>query len=207
MHAAIAFPPTDLLQIEREVWTELSRAAYMPAHEWRRMVMSTLADDGWPDSRLMVVRECQPEERRLLIYTDARSLKARQLQADGRATLVAWSSTLGWQLRMRCHIEVITSGLSVASRWARIRLTPAAQDYLFPVAPGSDLSEMPPAPDDWGDAPSAAMDAYPHPNTVAHHHFAVLSVTVQRLDWLALTAQGHRRARFDAPGKGRWIAP
>ncbi|MFM2056306.1 MAG: hypothetical protein RLY71_691 [Pseudomonadota bacterium] len=209
MQAVESVPPSDLAQLERDIWEELALAVRQRTHGWRHMALATRSEDGWPDVRTVVLRECQVEERRLLIYTDARSVKVRQLQADDRATLVAWSADLGWQLRLRCRIQVLTEGLSVASRWARIRLTPAAQDYLFPLPPGADLSDHVPEDDQEGWLDSGlATDLPPHhPDTVAHHYFAVLEIQVQSIDWLALTPQGHRRARFDAPGCGRWLAP
>lgn len=216
MQAAALRPTSDLAQIEHEIWDELSRAARQPTHAWRRMVLSTQADDGWPDARTVVLRECRSDDQRLYVYTDARSVKVRQLQNDERAMLVAWSADLGWQLRLRCHIRPVTSGLSVASRWARIRLTPAAQDYLFPLPPGSDLPGEPSEqlPDDdregWLDSqPALPADLadVEHPNTVPHHNFAVLEIEVLSVDWLSLAPHGHRRARFEAGGTRRWLAP
>lgn len=209
MHAAVSTLPSDLAQIERDLWFELARAAREPGHEWRQMSLATTAADGWPDTRTVVLRECDPEERRLRFYTDARAGKAKQLLADPRGTLVAWSAQLSWQLRLRCQFDVITSGLSVASRWARIRLTPGAQDYLFPLAPGEELRE-----DEAIYGPSALTSSVqevggwqPHPNTVAHHHFAVLCADVVSIDWLELAPRIHRRARFDSGGSARWLAP
>jgi pyridoxamine 5'-phosphate oxidase len=36
--------------------------------------------------------------------------------------------------------------------------------------------------------------------------FAVISATVTAIDWLELSAEGHRRAVFDAAG-ARWVQP
>ena len=110
--------------------------------------------------------------------------------------LVLWSPALGWQLRLRVALSLETSGLRVSSRWAKLKLTPAAQDYLSPMAPGTALNPS---------TPGTALDA-PAPERQSREHFAVLAAQVQSVDWLELHAQGHRRALFSAAGAA-WITP
>jgi hypothetical protein len=135
----------------------------------------------------VVLRDLETESRTLLIYTDSRSPKAMQLAAHPHGTLVLWSESLGWQLRLRVTLTLETAGLRVSSRWAKLKLTPAAQDYLSPLAPGSKLGN-----------PEAPRES--------REHFAVITAQVQSVDWLELHADGHRRARFD-PAGGAWLAP
>jgi hypothetical protein len=110
-----------------------------------------------------------------------------QLKASPDATLVFWSRQLGWQLRCRLRVEVAEDGLAVSSHWARIKLTRAAQDYLSPLAPGMPIGPVPPALD-------------------RREHFALLSAQVLEIDWLELSADGHRRARF-ADRAADWLQP
>ena len=110
-----------------------------------------------------------------------------QFQARPRATLVLWCAQLGWQLRLRLALEVETSGLAVSSRWARLKLTPAAQDYLSPLPPGTPLDQ-------------------PLPERTSREHFAVVTGRIEAIDWLDLHADGQRRAAFDGQG-ARWLAP
>ncbi|MEY4753252.1 MAG: hypothetical protein RJA44_927 [Pseudomonadota bacterium] len=205
MHAKPYLSPADLGQIERQIWAELERAAHDPGHDWRRLTLATVTPEGLPDARTVVVRECDVDARQLLIYTDARSPKVRQLRQQPGAVLVACAPGWRWQLRLRCSIEVQTAGLSVASRWATIRLTPGAQDYLFPQAPGQELA--PDELDDDSEELPSLSGTGAHPNTIAHHHFCVLTATVQSIDWLELAPQGHRRALFESNGRRCWLAP
>jgi pyridoxamine 5'-phosphate oxidase len=80
-----------------------------------------------------------------------------------------------------------TAGLAVSSRWARVKMTPAAHDYLSPLPPGSPLDQ-------------------PIIERGGREHFAVVMATVTSIDWLELHAQGHRRALFDGRGR-RWLVP
>ncbi|MBU6258857.1 MAG: pyridoxamine 5'-phosphate oxidase family protein [Burkholderiales bacterium] len=178
----------DLAAIEAALWQELGRATRDKAHGWRIGVLASAGDDG-ADARSVVLREFDAATRELSIYTDARSPKVQQLGADPRATLVLWSAALGWQLRLKLSVRVETCGLTVSSRWALLKMTPAAHDYLSPLPPGTAL-------------PSALQP----PERGTRDHFAILIARVEAVDWLELHAQGQRRACFGA-GPGGWLAP
>jgi hypothetical protein len=172
--------------IEAAVWAELAAAPHDKHHGWRLAVLATV-DGERADARSIVLRDVEFDTRSLVFYTDARSPKVRQFEAHPQATLVMWSQPLGWQLRLRVSLALETSGLAVSSRWARLKMTPAAQDYLSPLAPGSPLDR-------------------PNIERGTREHFAVVTAKVDAIDWLELHAAGQRRALFDGSGR-RWLAP
>lgn len=176
----------DLRDIEAALWRELAGCVGDRAHPWRTGVLATVDGEG-ADARTVVLRECDREAHTLTIYTDARSPKVGQIAAQPRGMLVLWSDALGWQLRLRVQLAVETAGLRVSSRWARLKMTPAAHDYLSPLPPGSALVHAVQTRESRG-------------------HFAVVTAQVEHVDWLELHAQGHRRAQFDTQG-ARWVAP
>lgn len=184
----------DLSQIEADLWRELALATQQRDHAWRRCVVATAGLDG-PEARTMVLRECDPPGRWLALYTDARSPKLKQVVADPRAQIVCWSPVLKWQLRLRCRLQLETEGLAVSTRWARVRFSPGAQDYLSHLPPGAVLEPATPH-----------AQGKPHPDAIEHHHFAVLIAHVQAIDWLELHEAGHRRAVFDG-NTSAWRAP
>ena len=173
-------------EIQAAVWAELAAAPHDKAHPWRVGVLATVADDT-ADARSVVLRDLDPPGRSLLIYADSCSPKAAQMAAHPRGTLVLWSPTLGWQLRLRVALSMQTSGLEVSSRWARMKMNPGAQDYLSPLPPGTRVE-------------------HPHPERGSRGHFGVISAAINSIDWLELHADGHRRAHFDADG-AHWVAP
>jgi pyridoxamine 5'-phosphate oxidase len=180
--------------IESALWHELAAATKHRGHEWRHGVLATVDGDA-ADARTVVLRDSDAAGRELLIYTDERSPKVRQIDAHPLGTLVLWSKTLGWQLRLRVALSLESSGLAVSSRWAQLKMTPAAQDYLSPLPPGSAI-----------DTPEDLAPGHPNPDRGTRDFFAVLTAQVQAVDWLELRAEGQRRARFDARG-ARWLAP
>ncbi len=175
-----------LPEIDTAVWAELAGCVSHKAHAWRVGVLAT-TDGAVADARTIVLREVDVEARTLMFFTDARSPKVRQVDSHPEGTLVLWSPQLGWQLRLRVSLSLQTSGLAVSSRWARLKMSPAAQDYLSPLAPGSALD-------------------HPTPERGTREYFAVATAQVTAMDWLELHAEGHRRALFDGDG-GRWVAP
>ncbi len=188
----------DLTQIEAAVWRELETAVTGRGHPWRVGVLATRDGDG-VDARNVVLREIDSATRTLRFFTDARSPKAQQIEQYPAGSLVLWSAALGWQLRLRVALTMENSGLAVLSRWARMKLTPAAQDYLSPLPPGSSLGSS------LGSTP-AAPPALAQPARESRDHFAVVAAEVMAVDWLELDARGHRRAVFDG-GPARWVTP
>ena len=185
--------------VQAAVWRELEQAARSKDHAWRTSVLAT-ADGDRADARTVILREVDAPAQLLRLFTDARSAKAAQLQCQPGGLIVMWSAALSWQLRLRVMLTLHTDGLAVSSRWARVKLTPAAQDYLSPLAPGAALGEL--------GAPGLANDgsAPVTPDRESRAHFAVIEAQVTTIDWLELHADGHRRAIFDAAG-ARWVQP
>ena len=177
-----------LAAISAELWAELGRAVIDKQHAWRTPVLATISGDA-ADARTVVLREVDARQRQLLIYSDERAGKVRQLLAHPNGTLVMWSPRLGWQLRCRVRLALEMSGLAASSRWARIKLSPAAQDYLSPLPPGTPL-------------PAQA----PGHTAPEREYFSVISAEVTSIDWLELHADGHRRARFEG-GASQWLQP
>jgi pyridoxamine 5'-phosphate oxidase len=181
-----------LAAIEAEIWQQLERAAHDKQHEWRAMVLATV-DGDMADARTVILREVDVRQKQLLTFTDDRARKVAQLLRNPRGTAVMWSPTLNWQLRCRVLLSLEMTGLAATSRWARIKLTPAANDYIARLAPGSPL----PASRDVQRA--AASDA-----ALKREYFAVVNAQVLSIDWMELHADGHRRAVFDVHG-ARWV--
>jgi hypothetical protein len=187
--------PTDpevLAELASRLWDELVLATSTRGHAWRTPALATVGLDGAPELRTVVLREVDPDQHRVVLYTDARSPKVAQLAQEPRASLLLWSADLGWQLKLSLAVTVETTGLGVSSRWARLKMSPSAQDYLSPLPPGSRLDP-------------ADRQALPERDSRAH--FAVLNTQVLSMDWLQLDRAGHRRARFTAGEPPVWLQP
>jgi len=174
--------------IHAEVWRQLTLATTDRTHPWRTSVLATV-NGHMADARTVVLREIDERGRRFLIYTDERAAKVPQLLSHPVGTLVMWSAEMGWQLRCRVHLALEMTGLAASSRWARIKLSPAAQDYLAPLPPGTPLDS----------------DAPPH-EPLTRDYFSVITAKILSMDWLELHDRGHRRASFEG-NAARWLQP
>ncbi len=103
--------------------------------------MLATTDGQIGDARTVILREADQAQHALLVYTDARAGKVAQIAEHPQGTLVMWSPALGWQLRLRVQLQTVTDGLELSSRWAQLKLSPAANDYLSPQAPGAPLDQ------------------------------------------------------------------
>jgi pyridoxamine 5'-phosphate oxidase len=175
--------------IAAEVWLQLGAAVHDRRHAWRTPVLAT-TDGQFADARSVILREADPLAQRLGLFTDQRSPKVAQLLSHPVGTLVMWSPALAWQLRCRVQLALEDDGLAVSSRWAHVKLSPSAQDYLSPQAPGAPFEPA----------------ATPTHDAVARTNFAVILAQVVSIDWLELHPDGHRRAAFDTHG-ARWLQP
>ncbi len=182
-----------LKDIEAAIWQELERAAHDKLHAWRTPVLATVDGDA-ADARTVILREVDARQKQLLTFTDDRAGKVTQMLRRPRASMVMWSPELSWQLRCRVFLSLEMTGLAATSRWARIKLTPAAQDYLARLPPGAPL-----------DTPQDAHETPPS-QPLKREYFAVVNAQVLAIDWLELHRDGHRRALFDDQG-ARWVQP
>jgi len=184
---------SSLQNIESAIWRELQACIRDPAHAWRTPVLATSTEAGAADARVLVLREVEPQARLLRFFTDARSRKVAQIASRTQGVLVMWSPVLHWQLRLEVNLAMAVSGPAVSSRWDRLKGSRSAGDYLSALPPGELLD--------------ACVDGVPKAPTICSHgHFALLDASVRAIDWLALSTDGHRRARFEADG-AHWLQP
>lgn len=181
-------------EIRLQIWKELGRASLDRHHEWRTPVLASVGADGLPDARTVVLRQADAQAGQLTFYTDSRSPKVAQLQAQDSAMLVFWSSRLSWQLRVRMTCTVITVGPEVEALWQGVKQSAAAGDYLSPLAPGECLPQDGAAGTETNHAPTPS------------HNFALLRAQVLQMDWLELSREGHRRAQLGA-ATWDWLTP
>jgi hypothetical protein len=175
--------------IEAAVWKQLEAAVPDRSHEWRTPVLAT-ANGEAADARVVVLREVDERQKQLLFYSDERAGKVAQLLNRPHGMVVMWSPRLGWQLRCHVRLTLEMSGLSATSRWAQIKLTSAAHEYLSAMPPGTPLANV----------------RHAGSGAVARDYFAVICADITMIDWLEIHVDGNRRAIFDAQG-ARWIQP
>jgi len=169
----------DLFSIQRSIWNELENAIQNRDHGWRTPILATVDSAGFPDARTVVLRETDALNGKLTIYTDKRSPKVSQILNQPEVSLVFWCRYLNWQLRIQALASVCDDHERIQSVWEQVRLTAGAADYLSIQAPSSPLFN----------------DGLLSEN---QHALCIIDLHIKFIDWLSLSRNGHKRARFES---------
>ncbi len=186
------------------VWRLLVRGAADRRSPVHTPVVASVAADGSPDARVMVLRAASRATAALRFHTDARSPKAAAL-ADRPVSILAYHPGEAMQMRLSGMAQISTTGAEIDRIWAQS--TPFARRcYLVETAPGSPLSAAASGLPEWveGRQPTEPELIPARPN------FAILTVSIATIDWLHLAQTGHRRALFQHDGDGwcgEWRVP
>jgi len=187
----------DLNATLAEVWRILARGAEVPEADARTPTLATTGANGEPEARTVVLRECRREARLLAVHTDARSAKVMDLARDPRCQLHIYEREAGVQFRIACRARLRAGDDRAQTAWAE---TPEPARFLYRVepAPGTPI-------------PSPNAAAFPsNDGDDGRANFMVLELHVERIEWLLLHRDGHRRARFAwdrDDWAGQWVAP
>jgi len=155
----------------------------------RQIGFATVGADGWPETRIVVLRDVDAGAQTLSIHTDRYSGKLTSLRDNPRAALVYWDQRRRLQLRLQADVFIQT-GQSAAEAWARVP-DPSRQSYGTSPAPGTPIK-----------------GALEYTKPCLQSAFAVLSCRVVTMDVVHL-GDAHRRAKYSRDGDwaGQWLSP
>lgn len=159
---------------------EIKNALQHRGDAWRIASLASVDQCGLPQVRSVVVRDVDLTQSQLMVFTDRRSPKVAELMANPQAALLLWCPTRQQQLRLSCSVAVLEG---IESYWQNVAHSHGIRDYATQLAPGSDLED------------GLSLDI-----ASAAEHFCVLAFTVQTIDRLWLSREGHRRQRISTSG-------
>jgi hypothetical protein len=198
---ASTFRATDCKDLDatlEEAWCILSEGARKAASPYHIINVATIGADGTPRIRSVVLRGFDKASRTLRFHTDTRSRKATEIDAAEALSVHVYAKDDKIQLRMSCR-ATIHHGDEVSRDAWRATKTMSRQCYSQVEAPGTVIA----SPD------GVAFDDSENLEN-AYVNFAAVLARIETLEWLYLSAAGHRRARFDwrhsAPSRV-WLAP
>lgn len=195
---ALAAVRDDLDGSLAEAWRRLVAGAGNDIPAFRTPTLATVDRTGAPSARTVILREADPVRRRLQVHTDRRSAKFAELLVEPRVSLHFYDPAADLQLRVAGVAELHAEDDVAAAAWeASGEMTRAI--YRVEPTPATPLR----SPYD------ADAEDHGDPET-GRRHFAVLRIAVASLEWLYLSRDGHRRARFDwteTDLDARWLAP
>ena len=170
-------------------WLEDAVKAGLPLPN--SMTLATVTTEGLPDARIVLLKGL--EEGAFTFYTNYRSSKARQLEAQPAACLVFQWSQLERQVRIEGAVHKVSAAESdayYASRPLGARLSAWASEQSTPVASRQVLESA------MQDAKKRYADHPPRPP-----HWGGYRVVPQRLEfWQGRADRLHDRLRYTREG-------
>jgi pyridoxamine 5'-phosphate oxidase len=83
-----------------------AEARVAPCHDPTAMTLATIGADGRPSARVVLLKGVDGDG--FVFYTNTRSRKGRELDADPRAALTLWWPHIGWQVRVEGNAARVT---------------------------------------------------------------------------------------------------
>ncbi|MEQ9144172.1 MAG: pyridoxamine 5'-phosphate oxidase family protein [Parvibaculaceae bacterium] len=196
---------TSLDEIGRHAEHLLSEAVKTPDHPFRKPVLATVDAEGCPRARTVILRHVDFSARTVRIHTDARSAKITEIGGKPDVTLVFYDPREEVQVQLSGKASIHTDDEVAEAAW-QTAAPPSRRAYLADPAPGT-VSQIP-----LSGLPADVEGVIPGDERLAEGRpsFAAILVRFHRLDWLFLSPNGNRRARFtlEATGmSGTWLVP
>lgn len=195
--------PVNMDQIVDAVWARLYAGANAGKERspFTMLQAATIALDGAPAVRTVVLRHASREQRSVMFHTDVRSTKVAELRRDPRISLVACDLDGGVQIRLHGVARIVEAPAETRAAWNASRPRTLIV-YRTPVAPATPVASP-------ADA-HATTHAEDLDSSAGFDNFCLIEVTVSRIDYLDLNPAGHMRASFvceEGKWRGTWIAP
>jgi len=201
MTGGLSIPRDDLDAIATDLWARLVRGKADRKSPWHTPVVGT-ADGAL---RVMVLRHVDAVAGALRFHTDARAPKATAVGASARVNILFYDAGAKLQLRCSGVGRIAADGGMADAAWAASAPS-SRRCYLAPTAPSSRT-----------DAPTSGLPAdydarlpTMAESEAGRGNFAALTIMLDRIDWLYLAHDGHRRALFERQSDqwaGCWLVP
>lgn len=191
----------DLTRARDSAWSLIARGVTDRRFAFHTPTVASIAEDGAPALRTVVLRACDPARRLVRFHTDLRSRKAAELARDPRAQVHFYDPGMKVQIRLAGLASVKPIGAGGRDAWDGSRMASRACYAIVP-GPGAAI-----------DGPDAYRQASGEREILAGDvNFAAVEIVAHELDWVHLHAAGHRRARFrwdsgSAAWNATWLAP
>jgi len=186
------------------IWNALGEAAGRPDHPFR---FPAVATTNRLDSsvRTVVLRQADPDYRRLVFFTDLRSPKIREIEANEQVQWLFYHFSQGVQIRATSAAMVYRQDAMARGFWDALPLANRL-NYCASEPPGSPLAEL-------GNGLPAELK---RPNVsaedleIGYQNFAAVACEIDVFDWLWLGPEGSRRASIRWTGEkysSIWLVP
>lgn len=191
--------------VKREAFALLSRGVSDRRSAFHTPVLVTHGLDGLPAARTVVLRGFDPNLRTISVHCDYRSGKVREIMNNDRSAAVFYDVRKKIQIRITGHCQIHHQDDVATHAWRK--LTAFSRRSYLAQSPGS-VTEKPSSglPTELEKPAPALGDS-----ETGFSNFSIIRFRLLALEWLYLSARGHRRAKFEWPdGRAEnafWLVP
>lgn len=201
----LAIKPDTLDAVLADIWMRLVRGGADRRSAFHTPVVASVDAEGVPQQRVMVLRKCVEADATMRFHTDLRSAKVGEMGTRARVNVLGYDPAAKIQIRASGMAIVTGTGDIADAAW--LASSPSSRRcYLTRYGPGS-VTDKP-----ISGLPASLESRVPERSETeaGRINFAVLTVTLDTLEWLYLAHDGHVRARFaheNGVWKGQWLIP
>lgn len=156
--------------------------------------------------RTVVIRQVLPDEKTISCYSDSRTEKIQEISSNRAVSWLFWDSERSIQLRLSGTATIHTDDAIANEHWGQTRPV-NRKNYMAIQTPGSPL------PQPLSGLPEGLDERDPtlEESESGREYFAVVQTHVHFLDWLYLSKEGNRRAKFRYEAgtvtEMQWVVP
>ncbi|MEM8877759.1 MAG: pyridoxamine 5'-phosphate oxidase family protein [Pseudomonadota bacterium] len=178
--------PRTLSGVEESAWQLLRRGTKDRRSAFHTLTLATVASEGLPEMRVVVLREVDRERRLLRFNTDLRTPKFAELTANPRVAIQGYDPRRKVALRLAGIARTEAGTERVQAVWDGMK-DMSRECYRVGQSPSTPI----PSPEE---SPLHGLS-----EEEAFANFALVDVVLTRLEWLYLRHGGHMRARVTWP--------
>ncbi len=161
--------------------------------------VASISADFKPSIRTVVLRGIDQSKKTVRFHTDIRARKYAELTANPYLALHFYDETKKVQIRLETTACLHNRDEVAAEAWS-LSQPMSKICYATPISPGAGLL-----------VPPAALSLEEADLETAYDNFGVVEGAINYLEWLQLSANGHKRAGFRWAADGtlfcEWLGP
>ena len=192
----------DFTEIKKKIWSMLNSAVIDRSSQFRIPVF-ICGDQSDFDGRILVLRKSDEQNDIVQFHSDIRSDKIKKLKKNNKASMLFYDKKEKIQVRLKVECTINHDNEITKESWLKTGHM-SRKCYLVDNGPGTEsptpTSGLKPKLDNFEFTMEQSEEGY--------KNFTVIQCKVKSIEWLYLTAKGHRRAKFDLEtNKDTWLIP
>ena len=191
---------TEKKEILDKIWDELTLGLNSGKHPFHIFSVSTVKNNK-PDSRTVVLRAVEKENKSISFHTDLRSKKVLQIKESENICALFYDKDSKIQLRIYGSASKETDSLLIKEKWNSSKEM-SKLCYLNKISPSEVINES-----------KDYLYGKEELNNVelGIKNFSIINIKISQIDWLSLNHEGHQRLLINYTSNNKiefdWVAP